>query len=78
MMCDAPASCSCLNPLSKMEERFICAVCHLSELFYSACVLYRDRNKKEQAWVKVSEETGFEGKFCKYSFPAGFACTGHH
>ncbi|KAL7385091.1 hypothetical protein ABVT39_015314 [Epinephelus coioides] len=28
------------------------------ELYDTTCLLYRDRNKKEQAWVKVAEETG--------------------
>ena len=36
------------------------------ELYDTTCLLYRDRNKKEQAWVKDAEETGLLGKFCKY------------
>lgn len=61
----------------KMEEKLIIAVCQHPELYDTTCLLYRDRNKEEQAWVKVAEETGLDGKFRKYasciSFRSGAA-----
>lgn len=51
---------------AEMKEKLIIAVCGYLELYDTTCLLCRDRNKKEQAWVKVAEETGLLGKFCKY------------
>ncbi|CAL8395561.1 unnamed protein product [Boreogadus saida] len=43
-----------------MEDRkLIIAVCLRPVLYNTMMVLYRDRNKKERAWVDVAEDTGF-------------------
>ncbi|CAL8378196.1 unnamed protein product [Gadus morhua 'NCC'] len=41
-----------------MEDALIVAVCGQSVLYDTTLVSYRDRIKKEQAWVVVGEETG--------------------
>ncbi|CAL8300706.1 unnamed protein product [Arctogadus glacialis] len=41
-----------------MEDVLIVAVCGQSVLYDTTLVSYRDRIKKEQAWVVVGEETG--------------------
>ena len=46
-----------------MEEKLIIAVCGHPVLYDTAAVFYRDKIKKEEAWVKVSEEVGLPGKF---------------
>ncbi len=48
----------------KMEDKLIVAVTAHPELYDTYCGLYRDRYKKEQAWIKVSEVAGLPGKFC--------------
>ncbi|CAL8285293.1 unnamed protein product [Boreogadus saida] len=43
-----------------MEDRkLIIAVCLRPVLYNTMMVSYRDRNKKERAWVDVAEDTGF-------------------
>ncbi|CAL8253646.1 unnamed protein product [Boreogadus saida] len=45
-----------------MEDRkLIIAVCLRPVLYNTMMVSYRDRNKKERAWVDVAEDTGFPG-----------------
>ncbi len=53
-----------------MEDKLIVAVTAHLELYDMSCVPYRDRYKKEQAWIKVSEVARLPGKFCKYVFVA--------
>ncbi|XP_049451174.1 transcription factor Adf-1-like, partial [Epinephelus fuscoguttatus] len=50
---------------AKMEEKVVIAVCGYPELYDTTCLLYRDCNKKEQAWVKVAEETGVPVDQCR-------------
>ena len=45
-----------------MEDALIVAVCVQSVLYDTTLVSYRDRIKKEQAWVVVGQETGIPGK----------------
>jgi hypothetical protein len=45
-----------------MEDALIVAVCGQSVLYDTTLVSYRDRIKKEQAWVVVGQETGIPGK----------------
>ncbi len=52
--------------IRKMEEKIILVVCEHPELYDTASYLYRDRNRKELAWRKVSEEVGLPGKLWKY------------
>ena len=40
----------------------IVAVCGRPVLYDTTMVSYRDRNKKERAWVDVAEDTGVPGK----------------
>ncbi|CAL8383577.1 unnamed protein product [Arctogadus glacialis] len=44
-----------------MEDALIGAVCGQSVLYDTTLVSYRDRIKKEQAWVVVGQETGIPG-----------------
>ncbi len=46
-----------------MEDKIIVAVCggHL-ELYDTSSCFYRNGNKKDLAWKKVSEEVGQSGK----------------
>ena len=44
------------------DQNLIIAVCSHPVLYNTRIVLYRDRNKKERAWVDVAEDTGFPGK----------------
>ncbi|KAL7376639.1 hypothetical protein ABVT39_012534 [Epinephelus coioides] len=48
-----------------MEDKLIVAVCGHPELYDTTMVLYRDRSRKEQAWVKVSEEAGLPVDVCR-------------
>ncbi|XP_042359885.1 myb-related transcription factor, partner of profilin-like [Plectropomus leopardus] len=48
-----------------MEEQLIIAVIAHPELYDSSCPLYRDRNKKDQAWVSVSEVCGLSVEQCR-------------
>ena len=52
------------------EDKLIIAVTAHPILYDTTCPLYRDRNRKEQAWRTVSEVAGLPGKFCKYVFVA--------
>ena len=51
-----------------MEDKLIVAVTGHPALYDPRCAMYKDRNKKEQAWAKVSEEVGSPGKFYKQVF----------
>ena len=44
------------------DQNLIVAVCSRPVLYDTTMVSYRDRNKKERAWVDVAEDTGFPGK----------------
>ena len=46
-----------------MEKKLIVAVCGHPALYDTAAVLYWEKIKKEEAWVKVREEAGLPGKF---------------
>ncbi|KAL7386353.1 hypothetical protein ABVT39_007182 [Epinephelus coioides] len=48
-----------------MEDKLIVAVCGHPELYDNTMVLYRERNRKEQAWVKVSEKAGLPVEVCR-------------
>ncbi|CAL8326656.1 unnamed protein product [Boreogadus saida] len=48
-----------------MEDALIVAVCGQSVLYDNTLVFYRDRIKKEQAWVAVGEETGMLVDVCR-------------
>ncbi|CAL8363184.1 unnamed protein product [Boreogadus saida] len=48
-----------------MEDALIVAVCGQSVLYDTTLVSYRDRIKKEQAWVVVGEETGIPVDVCR-------------
>ncbi|CAL8398007.1 unnamed protein product [Boreogadus saida] len=49
-----------------MEDRnLIVAVCSRPVLYNTTMVSYRDRNKKERAWVDVAEDTGFPVDVCR-------------
>ncbi|CAL8363164.1 unnamed protein product [Boreogadus saida] len=49
-----------------MEDRkLIVAVCLRPVLYNTMMVSYRDRNKKERAWVDVAEDTGFPVDVCR-------------
>ncbi|CAL8388765.1 unnamed protein product [Boreogadus saida] len=43
------------------DQNLIVAVCSRPVLYDTTMVSYRDRNKKERAWVDVAEDTGFPG-----------------
>lgn len=45
-----------------MEESIIVAITAHPELYDVTCPLYKDRNKKEHAWVSISEATGIPSK----------------
>ncbi|XP_072289539.1 transcription factor Adf-1-like [Eucyclogobius newberryi] len=47
------------------DETLIVAVCGLKELYDVGTMEYRNRRKKDQAWRKVSEETGLSEEFCR-------------
>ena len=46
----------------EVDQNLIVAVCSRPVLYDTTMVSYRDRNKKERAWVDVAEDTGFPGK----------------
>ncbi|KAK0146181.1 Transcription factor Adf-1 [Merluccius polli] len=48
-----------------MEEKLIVAVTAHPELYDCSCPLYRDRNKKDRAWVSVSEVCGLPVDICR-------------
>ncbi|XP_039473065.1 uncharacterized protein LOC120441755 isoform X1 [Oreochromis aureus] len=48
-----------------MEERLINAVANHPELYDTSCFLYRDRNIKDRAWRKISEEIGQPEDICR-------------
>ncbi|CAL8370477.1 unnamed protein product [Boreogadus saida] len=48
-----------------MKDALIVAVCGQSILYDTTLVSYRDRIKKEQAWVVVGEETGIPVDVCR-------------
>ncbi|CAM4571970.1 unnamed protein product [Leuciscus chuanchicus] len=48
-----------------MEEKFILAVSSHPELYDSSSYFYRDRNKKDLAWKRVSEEIGQTEEVCR-------------
>ncbi|CAL8269558.1 unnamed protein product [Arctogadus glacialis] len=48
-----------------MEDALIVAVCGQSVLYDTTLVSYRDRIKKEQAWVVVGQETGIPVDVCR-------------
>ncbi|CAL8341825.1 unnamed protein product [Arctogadus glacialis] len=48
-----------------MEDALIMAVCGQSVLYDNTLAFYRDRFKKEQAWVVVGEETGIPVDVCR-------------
>ncbi|KAL0203332.1 hypothetical protein M9458_001350, partial [Cirrhinus mrigala] len=41
-----------------MEDKIIVAVCGYPELYDTSSYFYRNKNKKDLAWKKVSEEVG--------------------
>ena len=41
---------------AKMEEKLIIAVTAHPELYDVSCPLYKDRRRKDQAWVSISQE----------------------
>ena len=51
-----------------MEDKVIVSVCARPILYDTTMVSYRDRNKKDLAWVEVGEETGLPGKFSEGLF----------
>ena len=48
-----------------MEEKIVVAVSGFPEIYDTMSYIYRDRNKKELAWRKISEEVGIPGKLYK-------------
>ncbi|CAL8369387.1 unnamed protein product [Gadus morhua 'NCC'] len=46
------------------DQNLIVAVCSRPVLYDTTMVSYRDRNKKERAWVDVAEDTGVPGWPC--------------
>ncbi|XP_013887091.1 transcription factor Adf-1 [Austrofundulus limnaeus] len=48
-----------------MEDKLIVAVCNTPIIYDRSSVLYRDRNKKELAWRRVSEEVGASVEDCR-------------
>ncbi|XP_059894294.1 uncharacterized protein LOC132447509 [Gadus macrocephalus] len=48
-----------------MDDALIVAVCGQSVLYDNTLVFYRDRIKKQQAWVVVGEETGIPVDVCR-------------
>ncbi|CAL8285278.1 unnamed protein product [Boreogadus saida] len=47
------------------DQDLIVAVCSRPVLYNTTMVSYRDRNKKERAWVDVAEDTGFPVDYCR-------------
>ncbi|CAL8293458.1 unnamed protein product [Arctogadus glacialis] len=47
------------------DQNLIVAVCSRPVLYDTTMVSYRDRNKKERAWVDVAEDTGFPVDICR-------------
>ncbi|CAL8275331.1 unnamed protein product [Arctogadus glacialis] len=47
------------------DQNLIVAVCSRPVLYDTTMVSYRDRNKKERAWVDVAEDTGFPVDVCR-------------
>ncbi len=45
-----------------MEDKLILVVCGYPELYDTTSYFYKNRNKKDLAWKKVSEEVGQSGK----------------
>ncbi len=45
-----------------MEDKLIVVVCGYPELYDTTSHFYKNRNKKDLAWKKVSEEDGQSGK----------------
>lgn len=48
-----------------MEEILINGVANHPELYDTSCTLYRDRNQKDLAWRRISEEIGQPEYFCR-------------
>ncbi|KAF4096414.1 transcription factor Adf-1-like [Onychostoma macrolepis] len=48
-----------------MEDKVIVAVCGLPELYDTSSYHYRNRNKKDLTWRKVSEEVGQSEEVCR-------------
>ncbi|XP_042632303.1 transcription factor Adf-1-like [Cyprinus carpio] len=48
-----------------MEDKVIIAVCGYPELYDTSSYFYRNRNKKDLAWKKVSEEVGQSEEMCR-------------
>ncbi|XP_055057393.2 uncharacterized protein [Misgurnus anguillicaudatus] len=48
-----------------MEEKLIIAVCGHPDIYDTTSYFYRDRNKKDLAWKKVSEEVGQSAEMCR-------------
>uniref|UniRef100_A0A8C5DKW8 MADF domain-containing protein n=1 Tax=Gouania willdenowi TaxID=441366 RepID=A0A8C5DKW8_GOUWI len=46
-----------------MADKIIVAVCSYPVLYDTSSPFYRDRNKKVQAWTKVSQVVGLPGEF---------------
>ncbi len=51
-----------------MEDKLIVVVCGYPELYDTTSYFYKNRNKKDLAWKKVSEEVGQSGKLLKTLF----------
>uniref|UniRef100_A0A671YJ80 MADF domain-containing protein n=1 Tax=Sparus aurata TaxID=8175 RepID=A0A671YJ80_SPAAU len=48
-----------------LAEKLIVAVCGHPVLYDTTAVFYRNRYKKEEAWVKVAEEVGLPVEVCR-------------
>ncbi|CAL8311169.1 unnamed protein product [Gadus morhua 'NCC'] len=48
----------------EVDQNLIVAVCSRPVLYDTTMVSYRDRNKKERAWVDVAEDIGVPGCPC--------------
>ncbi|ROL51198.1 Transcription factor Adf-1 [Anabarilius grahami] len=48
-----------------MEDKLIVAVCGHPELYDVSSYFYRDRNKKDLAWKRISEEIGQSEEWCR-------------
>ncbi|KAL3056870.1 hypothetical protein OYC64_007364 [Pagothenia borchgrevinki] len=48
-----------------MEEKIVVAVSGFPEIYDTMSYIYRDRNKKELAWRKISEEVGIPEEVCR-------------
>ncbi len=51
-----------------IEDKLILVVCGYPELYDTTSYFYKNRNKKDLAWKKVSEEVGQSGKLLKTLF----------